>query len=65
MHDTCGAGEKVEKQEGWVEEQKGGAEDTSDCDSESHSIPWSRAGAQETCTHDESRAGQEREVEAE
>ena len=27
-HDTCGAGEKVEKQEGWVEEQKGGAEDT-------------------------------------
>ena len=61
MHDTCGAGEKVEKQEGWVEEQKGGAEDTCDCDSESHS----RAGAQETCSHDESKAGQEREVEAE
>ena len=38
--------------------------DTCDCDSESHSIPWSRAGAQETCSHDESKAGQERGEEA-
>ena len=49
-----------EQQDGWVEEQKGGGEDTCDCDSESHSIPWSRVGAAAT-----SKAGQEREVEAE
>ena len=66
-HDTCGAGEQDEReqQDGWVEEQKGGGEDTCDCDSESHSIPWSRAGAQEKCSHDESKAGLEREVGAE
>ena len=34
-------------------------------DSESRSIPWSRAEAQETCSHDGIKAGQEREVEAE
>ena len=43
IHDTCGAGEQVERnqQEGWAEEQKGGAEDTWDCDR--HSNPWNRA----------------------
>ena len=66
-HDTCGAGEQDEReqQDGWAVEQKGGGEDTCDCGSESHSIPWSRAGAQEKCSHDESKAGWEREVEAE
>ena len=61
------AGEQGEReqQEGWAEEQRGGGEDTCDCDSESHSTPWSRAGARETCSHDGSKAGQEREVEAE
>ena len=44
-------------EDGWAEERKGGGEDTCDCDSESHSIPWSRAGAQEKCSHDESKAG--------
>ena len=65
-HDMCGAGEQDERnqQEGWAEDQEGGTEDTCDCDSESHSILWSRAGAQEKCSHDESKAGQEREVEA-
>ena len=33
--------------------------------SESRNVPWSRAEAQETCSHDGSNAGQEREVEAE
>ena len=67
MHGACGAGEQDEREqeEGWAEEQRGGGEDTCDCDSESHSIPWSRAGARETCSHDWSKAGQEREVEAE
>ena len=66
-HDTCGAGEQDEKeqQDGWAEEQKGCGEETCDCDSENHSIPWSRAGAQEKCSHDENKAGWEREVEAE
>ena len=66
-HDTCGAGEQdeSEQQDGWAEEQKGGGEDTCDCDSESHSIPWSRAGAQEKCSHDESVAEWESEVEVE
>ena len=45
--------------------RRGGGEDTCDCDSESHGIPWSRAGARETCSHDGSKARQEREVEAE
>ena len=55
-HDMCGAGEQDEReqQDGWAEEQKGGGEDTCDCDSESHSIPWSRVGK---CSHDESKAG--------
>ena len=61
--DSCVAGEKVEKQEGWAEEQKGGAEDTCDCDSKSHSVPWSRTGVQETCCHEE-QSRTEREVEA-
>ena len=61
MHGTCGAGEQDEKeqQEGWAEEQRGGGEDTCDCDSESHSVPWSRAGT-ETCSHDGSKPGQEK-----
>ena len=66
-HDTCGAGEQVEReqQKGRAEEQEGGAEDTCGCDSESHSKPWSREGARERCSHDGSKAGQEREVGAE
>ena len=65
-HDMCGAGkDERNQQEGGAGEQKGGAEDTCDCDSVSHSIPWSRAGAQEKCSHDENKAGWEREVEAE
>ena len=67
MHDMCGAGEQGEgeQQEGWAEKQKGGGENTCDCDSESHSNQWSRAEARETCSHDESKVGWEREVEAE
>ena len=48
-----------------LEEQNGGGENTYDCDSESHSNPWSRAEARETCSHDGSKVGQKREVEAE
>ena len=67
-HDTCGAGEQVERnqQEGWAEEQRGVGEDTCDCDGECHRNLWSRAGAQEKCSHDENKnRGWEREVEAE
>ena len=63
-HDMCEAGEQDERNQQEAGEQKGGAEDTCDCDSESHSIPWSRAGVQEKCSHDESKAGWEKEVEA-
>ena len=38
---------------------------TCDCDSESHSVLWRRVGARETCSHDGSKAGEERKVEAE
>ena len=31
----------------------------------SHNIPWSRVGARKTCSHDGSKAREEREVEAE
>ena len=64
---TCGVAEQGEReqQEGWAEEQRGGGENIGDCDSESHSIPWSRVGARETCSHDGSKAGEKREVEAE
>ena len=67
MHDTSGAGEQGEReqQEGWAEERRGGGEDTCDCDSECHNIPWSGAGARETCSHNGSKAKEEREVEAE
>ena len=59
-HSTCGVAEQGERkqQEGWAEEQS-----TCDCDSESHSNPWSRAEARETCIHDGTKAGEEREVE--
>ena len=48
MHDTCGAGEQDEReqQEGWAEKQRGGGEDTCDCDSEIRSIPWSTGDVQ-------------------
>ena len=61
----CGEDEEGERnrQEGWAGEQSGD-ENTCDCDSESHSNPWSRAGARETCSHDGNTTGQEREVEA-
>ena len=51
-HGMCWVGEQGERerQEGWAEGQRGGG-----CDSESHSNPWSRAGARETCSHDERR----------
>ena len=62
-HDMCEAGEQDERHQPEAGEQKGGAEDTCDCDSESHSVPWSRAGVQEKYNHDES-AGRGREVEA-
>ena len=64
-HDTCGAGENVEKQEGWVEEQNGGGDNTCNSDSESHSNLWSRVEARETCSHDGNKVGWEMEVEAE
>ena len=50
-HDMCEAGEQDERNQQEAGEQKGGAEDTCDCDSESHSIPWSRAGVQEKYSH--------------
>ena len=61
-HDMCEAGEQDERNQQEAGEQKGGAEDTCDCDSESHSISWSRARVQEKYSHDESKAGREREV---
>ena len=61
----CEAGEQDERNQQEAGEQKGRAEDTCDYDSESHSIPWSRAGVQEKCSHDVNKAGWEREVEAE
>ena len=61
-HDMCEAGEQDERNQQEAGEQKGGAEDTCDCDSESHSIPWSRARVQEKYSHDESKTGWEREV---
>ena len=61
-HDMCEAGEQDERNQQEDGEQKGGAEDTCDCDSESHSIPWSRAWVQEKYSHDESKTGWEREV---
>ena len=36
-----------------------------DCDNENHTYPWSRPGARETCSHDGSRTGQEREQQGE
>ena len=65
MHDTGGAGEQGEReqQKGWPEEQRGCCEDTCDCDSESHTLPWSTAGARETRNHDGSKAGEEVEAE--
>ena len=57
-HDMCEAGEQDERNQQEAGEQNGIAEDTCDCDSESHSVPWS------TATTNESRAGREREVEA-
>ena len=55
----CEAGEQEERTQQEAGEQKGGAEDI--CDSESHSIPWSRARVQEKCSHDENKAGWEAE----
>ena len=60
----CEAGEQDERNQQEAGEQKGGAEDTCDCDIQSHSIPWSRAGVQEKYSHDESKAGWEKGVES-
>ena len=59
MHGKCRVGEQGERdrQEGWAEGQRGGGESTCDCDSESHSNPWSRAEARETCSHERSKVG--------
>ena len=45
MHGKCGVGEQSEReQQGWAKEQRGGGENTCDCDSESHSKPVEQSG---------------------
>ena len=65
-HDMCVAGEQDERnqQEG-LGNRRAVLRTPVTLTSESHSIPWSRAGVQKKCSHDEHKAGWEREVEAE